>query len=576
MKKFLTLISILILVPLSLYSMDQEIFSLDNDIYDYIDYLYIIDHKVPPTAAKPYSIGQLKLYLSQIDYNELNAAGKNYYSYINKIINQNNLDIKLDDKASMDVEALSGFEVYTHTNTVDIKTHRDWVYEQEDRLPLLKLNLKLAMDDLFFTSCDLQYSQGKYEPSSEDQYYYTGTELYDNLAPYGIGTLPETAIKYNILTNQYNQSTGTNIPLASKYIDFDTPKRAIFSVGGDNWNFNFSKDKLEWGNSTIGNFIYDDHIKNNFINLKIFSNNFNINNTIALLNTQINGGESPDIKVKMFLTHRIEFRPTEFFRFAISENVMYQNDTLIPLYFNPSYIYHNINMRGMFNAIASLESDILLTNKLSWYSQFVLDQARAPNEDDSQSGAWGFSSGLKYVSTINDTDLLNISAEALLATPCLYRRDAVDFITFDRTFVINQSYVIAPTFIGFKEGGDSVAFKLQTTYTRLNKFDFSLYYYLLLKGEMNIFMASTVDNAGNPISNDDRPNYGSEIFKNGIFSIKHIVNGTLNYQIYKNNYFEVSNRNTLSYIYMDVLQTSDVNPTSYSDIQFSSGISIKF
>jgi hypothetical protein len=233
-------------------------------------------------------------------------------------------------------------------------------------------------------------------------------------------------------------------------------------------------------------------------------------------------------------------------------------------------------MRGMFNAIASLESDILLTNKLSWYSQFVLDQARAPNEDDSQSGAWGFSSGLKYVSTINNTDILNISAEALLASPCLYRRDEVDFITFDRTFVINQSYIIEPTFIGFSEGEDSVAFKLQTTYTRLNKFDFSLYYYLLLKGEMNIFMASTVDSSGNPISNDGRPNYGSEIFKNGIFSIKHVVNGTLNYQIYKNNYFEVSNRNTLSYVYMDVLQTSDVNPNSYSDIQFSSGISIKF
>lgn len=571
MKKLIILL-LIIFTSFNLFSKDQEILPLESKAYDYIDYLYLLNSKVPPTAAKPYSISQMKVYLNSLNYNNLNKTSIKYYNYLTKLIEKESLDIKLDDLSSIDVEGNTGFEVYTHNNTTDIKTNRDWTYLQEDRIPLLKLKLNIALDKIFFTTCELQYQQGKYEPSKDSIYYLKNNDFIDNYAPYGIGTLASTDIIYNILTNQYNQKYSTNIPLASKFIDFDTPKRAFLSVGGKNWNLNFSKDTIEWGNSIIGNFIFDNHFNNNFLNLKFYSKKFNINNTIAFLNTQTNNGESPDTEIKMFMTHRLEFRPFEKFRFAISENVMYQNNIPIFLYFNPSNIYHNINMREMFNAIAHFESDIYISNNKSWYSQFVLDQARAPNENASQSAAWGFSTGLRKTSIINK-NILILTTEALIATPCLYRRDEVDFISFNRTFVINQSYVIEPTFIGFQEGGDSLAFKIQVQYNNLDKFNFLIYYYLLFKGEVDIFTATHVDENGNPISNDDKPNYGEMLFKNGIYSLKHVIYSALDYQIYSDKNISISNKITFSYIYKLRLKPS---ASSYDDIQLSSGISIKF
>jgi hypothetical protein len=573
MKKIIITI-LLLAISFNLYSKDQQILSLENDIYDYIDYVYILDSKIPPTSAKPYSIGQMKVYLNELDYNALNKTAKKYYTFILEELNKEDLDIKLDDYSSMDVEATSGLEVYSHTNTVDTTTFRDWVYDQEDRIPLLKLNLKLSVDDIFFTTSELQYMQGKYEPSSSSDYYVEDEDFYDTYTDgqsFGAIATYNDSFTYSTKAEQYTKAFSTNIPSASKYIDFDTPKRAIISVGGKNINFNYSRDKINWGNSILGNFIYNDHIKHNFLNLKVYSSNFNINNTVAFLNTKTSSGEGADDQVKMFLAHRLEFMPFDFFRFAVSENVMYVNDKYSLLYFNPSYIYHNINMRGMFNAIASLETEVLLFNRVNWYSQFVLDQARAPNEDDSQSGAWGLSSGLNYIIPIND-DILSLSVEGLYTLPCLYRRDIVDFITFDRTFVINQSYVIEPTFIGYPEGGDTVAFKIQAEYDKLNKFKALLYYSLTLKGEVDIFTPLHEEDDGS-YTNDGKPNYGEKLFKDGVYSAKHIIHSALNYTMYNKNNLDISNITTLSYIYYQQFKpTSD----TYNDFQFSTGIKIKY
>lgn len=578
MKKIICILIILV-ISSSLYSKDQEILPIENKIYDYIDYVYILDSKLPPTAVKPYSISQMKVYLNAIDYNSLNKTAKRYYQYISKEINKKTLDIKLDDSSSIDIGAEGGFELYSHSNTEDVKTYRDWVYNQEDRIPLLKLSLKIAINDVFFTSSELQYMQGKYEPSDDPEYYLNNAAFFNAYTDgKGIGSIATAtdSFIYNIKTDQYTNSYSTNFPKASKHIDFDTPKRSIFSVGGTNLNFNYSKDKLNWGNSILGNFIFNDHIKNTYMNLKVFSPKFNINNTIAFINTQTHNGEGPDEKVKMFFTHRLEFMPFDFFRFAVSENVMYANDQPILLYFNPSYIYHNINMRGMFNAIASLETEVLLFNKVNWYSQFVLDQARAPNENDSQSAAWGFSSGLNYILPVNDS-ILSLSLEGLITLPTLYRRDHVDFLTFDRTFVINQSYVVDPTFIGYPDGGDTVAFKIQGNYDKLNKFKALVYYSLTFKGEVDIFTPVHVENDGITLSNNGKPNYGEEVFKNGVYSIKHVVHSSFDYNIFSNDYISISSKTTLSYIYKKTLQSTGVSLVgNYDDIQFSTGLSIKY
>ena len=57
----------------------------------------------------------------------------------------------------------------------------------------------------------------------------------------------------------YTQNFSNNLILKSRDFDFQWPKRAILSLGGSNWNFNFGRDRLDWGNSHIGNMVLDDH-----------------------------------------------------------------------------------------------------------------------------------------------------------------------------------------------------------------------------------------------------------------------------------------------------------------------------
>ena len=68
---------------------------------------------------------------------------------------------------------------------------------------------------------------------------------------------------------------------------------------------------------------------------------------------------------------------------------MYQNGIFSLRHFNPANIYHNLNILVIFNAISHLKLDVMLFNDLNVYGQFVLDQARAPNERAIQVDAYG-------------------------------------------------------------------------------------------------------------------------------------------------------------------------------------------
>ena len=70
--------------------------------------------------------------------------------------------------------------------------------------------------------------------------------------------------------------------------------------------------------------------------------------------------------------HRLEFRARGGLTLALSEDVMYRNDVFDPRYLNPAFIYHNLNNRSMFNAIAHLELDWSPAPGWKLYGQYAL------------------------------------------------------------------------------------------------------------------------------------------------------------------------------------------------------------
>ena len=204
------------------------------------------------------------------------------------------------------------------------------------------------------------------------------------------------------------------------------------------------------------------------------------------------------------MIHTLEFRPIDSLSILISEDLMYRmaSDQALDLsFFNPAYIYN----RSIFNAIAYLEVKWAPIKKWEFNTQFVLDQATAPNEDDSQKASWGFSLEGNYRDT-KEKGWYSIYLDAVYTTPLLYRRDEVDFIKCMRYFHLTTdtqtnggistkygSNALSFEYLGFKYGGDAIFFTLGIDYNSFKNFNISSSISLLEKGAMNIFHTHNKD-----------------------------------------------------------------------------------
>jgi len=211
--------------------------------------------------------------------------------------------------------------------------------------------------------------------------------------------------------------------------------------------------------------VVDNHFDyQNFLRFTIFSDKFKYELLAINMNTKILSTEEQETPYqRLFLAHRLEFRIAKKLTFVVSENVMYQEEILDFSYLSPANIYHNINTRGTLNAIAHAEIDWQFLKGFNLYGQFVLDQARAPNENDSQTGSWGILGGLEYSSALG-SGLFTTSVEGVYTTPLLYRRDIIDFIVVTREFSIFHYETVRFDFLGFPYGGDDLCFQWDADY----------------------------------------------------------------------------------------------------------------
>jgi hypothetical protein len=220
---------------------------------------------------------------------------------------------------------------------------------------------------------------------------------------------------------------------------------------------------------------------------------------------------------RVLMAHRLEFRPWDKITFAVSEDVMYKDTSFDPQVFNPSFIYHNLNSRSKFNAIAHVELSYTFLPGWNIYGQFVLDQAVAPNEDaDAESTAWGALVGFDYARILG-SGVLTTSLEGAMTLPCLYLRDKVDFLMATRYASLHYWQLQKFDYIGFPYGGDAVVVKWDNTYRVPEKWETEFATTLALHGPVSMYR---YDN------DDEIVKYGTQLFKGG--SIDASLTATLN------------------------------------------------
>ncbi len=242
--------------------------------------------------------------------------------------------------------------------------------------------------------------------------------------------------------------------------------------------------------------------------------------------TLVNSNESPTEEGRIYMIHTLQFRVLDRVSFTISENVMYKYKVLDLYFFNPSFIYHNLNNRGMFNALAYVDLNVLVLPGLEVYGQFALDQARAPHEDASQSSSYGLVAGLSYSHGFDDGSL-TVYGEYTKTSPLLYRRDGIDFIRSSRYVAMEAPVYHIPFFdyIGFPYGGDVRMLEIRATYSSINNWKVSAFGRIVQKGEVNIFYSHNVDGKNNGDANlpGDTP-YGNKVKNFAVVGIEGSAN----------------------------------------------------
>jgi hypothetical protein len=461
-------------------SVSQEFIPLSSSVYAEMDDLYLISGNGTPSNARPWTKTEANLILGRIDRASLGTQALALYDGLAAAVAPG-LKFTLGKDFQFGVSFDLAFEAYLHQNSGSYDVEEDWIYGAEQRRPMAKLRLDFSVGDFFYTYCDLQYGKNRFSDLDSIQ---SVTSLY----PEGIGAIVDSSdTSAHIVVKDsavFSPAFTTNFLEKSYYVDFITPKRAMAAAGGANWDFSFSRDKISWGNGHTGNFIvgsqgdYQDYAQ-----FTAFSDRFKYQWLNIFLETNPSSGEDPDTEFKVLMAHRLEFRALKSLTFALSEDIMYQNDVFDLRYLNPAFIYHNINNRSMFNAIAHAELDFNPVKGLNFYGQFVLDQAQAPNEDASQSDAMGWMGGLEFAAPAGP-GFLDSSLEFALTSPLLYRRDQVDFLMFRKYDTNGAGNILAIDYIGYQYGGDAMVLQWDTAWRVPNAGKLGLRLFGMLHGEV--------------------------------------------------------------------------------------------
>lgn len=482
------------------------IYPIESPLYADMDALYSICGLARPSTNRPWSDAEARSILDRVDANRLTGVASKLYDRILAVLDDG-LRWKFGDDFQMNVGMDFGLEMYAHSNTEDFITEDDWVRGYQDRMSLMRAHFEFTASDYFYTTSDIHYkwSRADYNDIYGNQIEDGHTSADGYIASYKID---DTAY-YVKKSYAFSQGFFTSFFTNTMNFSFIWPKQAIFSLGGDTWNLSVSRDRLSMGNARFGNLLVDGHHFSDYARLSIFGKYFKYDWVLMFLNTIVTDNEqNAATEGRVFMIHTLQFRILDRVSLTLSENVMYKYSTMELLYANPSFIFHNLNNRSMFNALAYAEVNVTPLSGLEVRFQFALDQARAPHEGDSQSDASGFVAGIEYTCVLGNGYLTSY-AEYAQTTPLLYRRDKIDFVRVNRYWshsALDESFggghVPFFDYVGFPYGGDCRLIEIRSTYTGLDHWSASLFFRSMDHGVMNVYKSHNVDEY-----NDEDANY---------------------------------------------------------------------
>ncbi len=395
----LFMLFVLLLSPVMAASNQQKVFSLDDDVYQAIQMLYISQGLSLPSTTGPYSQAELALMLEKLKPEVLKGSLSSTYDYV---VHQLNKEPKIQgDGIGLSWNLDANLEAYYHTDTTNFVGRETWNRGFLQQKPLLNIGLETWPAENFYGYSE--FSVGN-----------------THTLEHGFGS---TAFCTNIPVQP---------PAVLEDLDFNMPYRAFVAAGGEYWTFQLGRDRLNWGAGTTGNLMLSNTLKyHNMARITTFSDKFKYTFVTSFFphpkshfdgittnsdgSITLNSGDGP-IKgdgqekllsgIYMFMSHRLEWRMLgDKVGLTLTESIMYQSEeNLLDLrILNPVMIFHDYYIRSNANSILGLELDYTPVRGLNIYAQAAVDEFSLPGEavpsatEINYPQTFGFLAGIKGV-----------------------------------------------------------------------------------------------------------------------------------------------------------------------------------
>ncbi|MGH0053486.1 MAG: hypothetical protein ACQ5SW_08885 [Sphaerochaetaceae bacterium] len=494
---FCSVIFLLLSFPIFGVTNQQKIFSLDSDIYDALETLYIAQGLSLPSTTGPYSQAELSLMVEKIDGESLGGALRHVYDYVLQALG---MEPKIQGKGiGLSWGLDTTLETYTHKDTSNFTGRETWHYDAIHHKPLLTVSLETWPANNFYGYSELSVGNS-----------YT-------------------------LKNGFGSTMfSTNVPLVPPAmmtdLDFNIPYRAFIAAGGNHWTFQLGRDRLSWGAGLTGNLMVSDSFKyHNMARFTTFSDRFKYTfvtsffpHPSSYFDTAANGqtdgvvGGNNQEKllngIYMFMSHRLEGRLfKDKVGITLTESIMYQSEeNLLDLrILNPAMIFHDYYIRSNANSLLGLELDYTPFRGLNIYAQAAVDEFSLPGEtvpsatETNYPITFGYLAGIK--GTVPVANAIGYgSVEFAFTDPYLYLRYTtnnspdddspanydeygLNYVGAIREFTNESGMRYNSEFIGYTYGNDALVLNLNGGVKSYGKWNLSGNIFYMAHGTFDMF-----------------------------------------------------------------------------------------
>ncbi|MEE8440219.1 MAG: capsule assembly Wzi family protein [Spirochaetia bacterium] len=397
----------------------------NDPLYQSVRRLALLAGQSPPSAVSPISYGELEAVLRRMDVDRLAPEQQDQYrAALRRVV----AGASTVPGGTIAIE--STLEGYFHSaDDVD-----EWLYWYPDRRSLLSIPVRVSPVAGFGISMDLDWRQ--------NYPIFPGYEgIYETITP-------------DPLSNVFADLRETDVQF---------PFHALLTAAGSGWSMQFGRSRIGWGLGHTGSLLLSDHVEyHDFLMASVFGRLISYRALYLDLEPWLNaGGTDPD---RVYLAHRIEFRPSPWLTFAANEALIFHGKAIELRYLNPLMILHNWFIPQYGNSMINLELSVRPLRGLEVWAHLAVDQVQSALEKersytDSEPEAFGYLAGVEYAMPISDS-WLTIGTEWAYLDPWMYiGRSIMGSLTYRRRVQAENvlpagAKVIVEKSLGYPSGPD--------------------------------------------------------------------------------------------------------------------------